>query len=97
MDKCLQKSYKKDKGSDHELPDKTNTETHSTRKRKSCVFSAEKHIKSIRQDSPIHDLDREETHPNFSPNRTVSPLTISPNRFSFSADMDEACDLAEKL
>ena len=60
-------------------------------------FRRRKAYQIIRQDSPIHDLDREDTHPNFSPNRTVSPLTISPNRFSFSADMDEACDLAEKL
>ena len=72
------------------------TETPSTRKRKSCVLSAEKHTKSIRQDSPRHNLEREDARPDFSLNRTASPLSISPNRFSFSADMSETSDLAEK-
>ena len=92
----LTKNLQKNKESGHEIPDKINTETPSTRKWKSCVLSPEKHTKSIRQDSSRHNLEREDTHPNFSPNRTASPLSISPNRFSFSADMDEASDLAEK-
>ena len=92
----LTKNLQKNKESGHELSDMINTETPSTRKRKSCVLSAEKHTKSIRQDSPRHSLESEDTRPNFSPNRTASPLSISPNRFSFSADMDEASDLAEK-
>ena len=92
----LTKNLQKNKESGHELSDIINTETPSTRKRKSCVLSAEKHTKSIRQDSPRHSLESEDTRPNFSPNRTASPLSISPNRFSFSADMDEGSDLAEK-
>ena len=88
----LTKNLQKNKKSVHELPN-----TPSAHKRKSCVLSAEKHIKPIRQDSPRHNLKREDTCPNFSLNRTVSPLSISPNRFSFSADMDEASDLAEKV
>ena len=87
----LTKNLQKNKKSGHELPN-----TPSARKRKSCVLSAEKHTKSIRQDSPRHNLEREDNRPNFSPNRTVSPLSISPNRFRFSVDMDEALDLAEK-
>ena len=92
----LTKHLQKIKESDHELPDRINTETFSTRKRKPCVLSAEKHTKSIRQDSPRHNLEREDARLNFSPNRTASPLSVSPNRFSFSADMDEASDLTEK-
>ena len=92
----LTRNLQKIKESDHELPDKINTETPSTRKRKSCLLSAEKHTKSTRQDSPMHNLEREYILFNFSPNRTASPLFISPNRFSFSADIDEASDLAEK-
>ena len=83
----LAKNLLKNKETDHELPDKihvTNIETPSIRKRKACVLSAEKHTKSLRQGSPNCF------------NRTVSPLSISPNRFSFSADMDKASDLAEK-
>ena len=89
----LTKNLQKNKKSDHELSD-----TPSTRKRKLCVLSAEKHTKSMRQDYPRHNLEREreDTRPNFSSNRTVSPLSISPNRFCFSTDMDEASDLAEK-
>ena len=95
----LAKNLLKNKEFDHELPDKinfTNTETPSICKRKVCALSAEKHTKSIRQDSPRQSLEGEDTRPNFPFNRTVSPLSISPNRFSFSADMDEAFDLAEK-
>ena len=57
----LTKNLQKIKESDHELPDKINTKTPSTCKRKSCVLRAEKHIKSIRQDSPRHNLKRERT------------------------------------
>ena len=89
LTKSLQKNKKSVEA--RELPN-----TPSTRKRESCVLSAEKHTKRIRQDSSRHNLEREDTCPSFSPNRTVSPLSISPNRFSFSADMDEASDLAEK-
>ena len=92
----LTKKLQKNKEPGHEFPDKIITETPSTRKRKSCVLNAEKHTKSIRQDSPRHNLEGEDAHPNFSPNRTASPVFISPNRFGFSADMDEASDLAEK-
>ena len=95
----LAKNLLKNKETDHELPDKihvTNIETPSIRKRKACVLSAEKRTKSLRQGSPRHGLEREDTRPNFFFNRTVSPLSISPNRFSFSVDMDEASDLAEK-
>ena len=95
----LAKNLLKNKESDHELPDKinvTNTETPSIRKRKACVLSAEKRTKSLRQGSPRQSLEREDARPNFSFSRTVSSVSISPNRFSFSADMDEASDLAEK-
>ena len=69
----LTKNLQKNKESNHELPDKINTETPSTRKRKSCVLSAEKHSKSIRQDSPKHNLERERTPiPIFLP--TEQPL-----------------------
>ena len=54
----LAKNLQKNKKSDHDLPD-----TPSTRKRKSCVLSAEKHTKSIRQDSPRHNSEREREHP----------------------------------
>ena len=40
--------------------------------------------------------EREDAHPNFSFNRTVSLLSVSPNRFSFSADMEGTSELAEK-
>ena len=90
LTKSLQKNKKSVEA--RELPN-----TPSTRKRESCVLSAEKHTKRIRQDSSRHNLEREDTCSSFSPNRTVSPLSISPNRFSFSADMDEASDLAEKV
>ena len=48
----LTKNLQKNKESDHEIPDMIKTETPSTRKRKSCVLSAEKHTKSIRQNFP---------------------------------------------
>ena len=38
----LTKNLQKNEESNHELPDKINTETPSTRKRKSCGLSAEK-------------------------------------------------------
>ena len=60
------------------------------------ALSAEKQPKSIRQGSPRKSLEREEVYLNYFFNRTVSRLSVSPNRFSFSADMDEASELAEK-
>ena len=79
----IYKKPTKIKESDHEVPDRINTETPSTHKRKSCVLSAEKHTKFIRQDSPRYNLEREDARPYFSPKRTASPLSISPNRFRF--------------
>ena len=99
MDKCIQKTFKKNKESGHELPKKnsdTNAETPSVHKRKTGFLIAEKHPKSIRQGSPRQGLEREEVRLDYSFNRAVSPLSVSPNRFSFSADMDEASELAEK-
>ena len=67
----LTKNLQKNKKSGHELPD-----TPSTRKRKSCVLSAEKHTKSIRQDSPRHNLERERGHPSqiFSQQNSLSSI-----------------------
>ena len=48
------KNIQENKMSGLELPD-----TPSTRKRKSCVLSAEKHTKSATQDSPRHNSERE--------------------------------------
>ena len=83
----------------HELPtndSNLNAEIPSIRKRKASTFSAEKHPKSIRQDFPEISWEREEVPVNYRLNRTVSPLSVSTNRFSFSVDMDEASDLAER-
>ena len=63
----LTKNLQKIKESDYELPDKINSETPSTHKRKSCVLSTEKHAKSIRQDSSRHNLEREDVRFNFFP------------------------------
>ena len=86
--------------SGQELPTKNidaTNETPSVRKRKADVLSAEKQPKTIRQGSPSHSIDREEVHFDYSFDRVpLSPLSIGPNRFSFSADMDEASDLAER-
>ena len=89
----------KNKVSGHELPKKnsaTNAETASVRKRKAGVLSADKHPKLIRQGSPRQSLEREEVRLDYSFNRAVSPLSVNLNRFSFSADMYEASELAEK-
>ena len=51
------KNNQENKMSGLELPD-----TPSTRKRKSCVLSAEKHTKSATQDSPRHNSERERDH-----------------------------------
>ena len=99
MDKCIQKTFKKNKESGHELPKKnsdTNAETPSVHKRKAGFLIAEKHPKSIRQGSPRQGLEREEVRLDYSFNRAVSPLSVSPNRFNFSADKDEASELAEE-
>ena len=60
------------------------------------VCLAQSSIQSLSGKTPPDIIQRENTRPYFSLNRTVSPLSISPNRFSVSADMDEASDLAEK-
>ena len=87
------------KNSGHELPTSDINiiaETPSIRKRKATALSTEKHPKSIRQDSPGINWEREEVPLSCRLNRTISPLSVSTNRFSFSADMDEASDLAER-
>ena len=87
------------KNSGHELPTydiNLIAETPSIHKRKATALNAEKHPKSIRQDYPGIHWEREEVPFNCRLNRTVSPLSVSTNRFSFSADMDEASDLAER-
>ena len=83
----------------HEIPkiDKNiNAETPSVRKRKAGVFSAEKKLKSFRQGSAGLTWEREEIPLEHSFNRTLSPFTVSPNRFCFSANMDEASNLTER-
>ena len=83
----------------YEFPTKSsdiNAETPLVRKRKVGALSTEKQPKSIRQGSPSQSLERQEVSFDYSFNRTVSPLSVSPNRFSFSADMHEASELAEK-
>ena len=86
--------------SGQELPTKNidaTNETPSVRKRKADALSTEKQPKTIRQGSPSHIIDKEEVHFDYSFDRVpLSPLSIGPNRFSFSADMDEASDLAER-
>ena len=88
------------KKSGQELPTKNidaTNETPSVRKRKADALSTEKQPKTIRQGSPSHIIDKEEVHFDYSFDRVpLSPLSIGPNRFSFSADMDEASDLAER-
>ena len=96
----IKKSYF-NKKSVEELPTKNidaTNETPSLRIRKVDVLSAEKQPKAIRQGSPSHSIDREEVHFDYSFDRVpLSPLSIGPNRLSFSADMDEASDLAERV
>ena len=91
-------SFNKESG--QELPTKNNdatNETPSVRKRKADALSTEKQPKTIRQGSPRHSIEREDVHFDYSFDRVpLSPLSIGPNTFSFSADMDEASDLAER-
>ena len=74
----------------------SNAETPSIRKSKAGAFSAEKHPKWIRQGSIGISWEREVTS-NHSCNQWVSPLSVSPNRFCFSANMDEDSELADKV
>ena len=93
------KTLLNNKKSGYEFPTKNsdiNAETPSVRKRKVGALSTEKQPKSIRQGFPSQRLERQEVSFDYSFNRTVSPLSVNPNRFSFSADMDEASELAEK-
>ena len=65
--------------------------------RKSDTLITKKQPKTIRQGSPRHSIERQEIGFDYSFDRVpLSPLSIGPNRFSFSADMDEASDLAER-
>ena len=88
-------SFNKESG--QELPTKINdatNETPSVRKRKADALSTEKQPKTIRQGSPRHSIEREEVHFDYFFDQVpLSPLSIGPNRFSFSADMDEASDV----
>ena len=88
-------SFNKESG--QELPTKNNdatNETPSVRKRKADALSTEKQPKTIRQGSPRHSIEREEVHFDYFFDQVpLSPLSIGPNRFSFSADMDEASDV----
>ena len=88
------------KESGHELPIKNKdatAETPSVRKRKADALRTEKQSKTIRQGSPRQNLESKDVHFDYSFDRVpLFPLSVGPNRFSFSADMDEASDLAEK-
>ena len=74
----------------------SNAEAPSIRKRKAGAFSAEKHPKWIRQGSIGISWEREVTS-NHSCNQSVSPLSVSPNRFCFSANIDEKSELADNV
>ena len=88
------------KESCHELPTKNNdatAETLSVRKRKADTLTPENQSKTIRQGSPRQNLESEDVHFDYSFDGVpLSPLSVGPNRFSFSADVDEASDLAER-
>ena len=88
------------KESGQELPSKNNditNETPSVRKRKTAALGTEKQRKTVRQGSPGHSIEREDAHFDYSFDRvSLSSLSIGQNTFSFSADMDEASDLAER-
>ena len=88
------------KESGQELPSKnydTTNQTPSVQKRKADALSTEKRRKTIRQGSPGHSIEREDVHFDYAFDQVpVSPLSIGPNTFSFSADMDEVSDLAER-
>ena len=94
-------SIKKVSGQElQELPIKNNnttTDTPSVRKRKADALSTEKQSKSIRKGSPRQNVEREEVHFNYSFDQVpLSPLSTGSNRFSCSADIDEASNLAER-
>ena len=88
------------KESGHELPTKNNdatAETPSVCKSKADTLSTENQSKTIRQGSPRQNLESEGVHFDYSfDGIPLSPLSIGLNRFSFSADMDEVSDLAER-
>ena len=88
------------KESGHELPTKNNDTTAETplvRKRKTETLSTEKRSKTIRQGSPRQNIDSENVHFDYSFDRVpLSPPSVGPNRFGFSANMDKASDLAER-
>ena len=96
----LTKKSSFNKESWQELPTKNKDVTNGTpsvRKRKADAFSIEKQPKTIRQGSPRYTMEREEVHFDYSFDRVpLSPLSIALNRFSFSADVEEASDLAER-
>ena len=96
----ITKKSSSNKESGQELPSKNNdttNETPSVRKRKADSLSTEKQPKTIRQDSPRHSIERQDVHFEYSFDRVpLSPLSFGPNTFSFSADMDETSDLAER-
>ena len=86
--------------SGQELPTKNNdatNETPSVWKRKTFSLSTEKQPKTMKQGSPKYSIEREDVHFDYSFDRVpLSPLSIGPNRFSFSVDMDEVSDIAER-
>ena len=96
----ITKKSSSNKESGQEPPSKNNDttiETPSVRKWKADALSTKKQRKTIRQGSPGHSIEREDVHFDYSFDRMpLSPLYIGPNTFSFSADMDEASDLAER-
>ena len=98
--KTLTKNSPFIKESGHELPTKNDdatAETPSVRKRKTDTLSTEKQFKTIRQSSPRQNLESDDVSVDYSIDRVpLSPLSVGPNRFSFSADMDGASDLTER-
>ena len=51
----------------------------------------------MRQGSPRQNLESDDVYFDYSFDRVpFSPLSVDPNRFSFSVDMDKAPDLAER-
>ena len=68
-EQMLTNNLQKNKKSGHELPD-----TPSIRRRESCVLSAQKHANSIRQDSLRHNIEREDTRPNFPEQNSLSTI-----------------------
>ena len=88
------------KESGHELPTKNNdatAETPAVHKRNADNFSTEKQSKTISQGSPRQNLESEDVHFDYSFDQVpLYLLSVSPNRFSFSADLGEASDLPER-